>query len=275
MKVVLFCGGLGLRLRDYSETIPKPMVTIGSRPILWHLMKYYAHFGHRDFVLCLGWNGEAIKQYFLKYDECLSNDFTLSQGGAEVELLNRDIDDWRITFVDTGISASIGQRLKAVERHLAGEATFLANYADGLTDFYLPELIDFVAEHDAIGGFLSVRPCQSFHTVSVGPEGKVEQLRAVRDSNIWMNGGYFVFRQEIFDYLHEGEDLVLEPFDRLMAAGRLVSIQYDGFWSSMDTYKEKQQLDELYARGKKPWCVWKHAALAKAALEEQLAPPRV
>ena len=155
MKVVLFCGGLGLRLRDYSESIPKPMVPIGARPILWHLMKYYAHFGHRDFILCLGWQGEAIKRYFLEYDECLSNDFTLSAGGEDVQLLNRDIDDWRITFVDTGVSSSIGQRLRSVREHLAGEDMFLANYADGLTDFPLPELIDFVEERRAVGGFLS------------------------------------------------------------------------------------------------------------------------
>src|SRR5215467_6536673 len=114
MKVVLFCGGLGMRLRDYSETVPKPMVTIGYRPILWHIMKYYAHFGHKDFILCLGYKADVVKQYFLNYDECVSNNFVLSNGGRDVQLLNRDINDWRISFVDTGISANIGQRLKAV-----------------------------------------------------------------------------------------------------------------------------------------------------------------
>jgi glucose-1-phosphate cytidylyltransferase len=271
MKVVLFCGGLGLRLRDYSETIPKPMVPIGARPILWHVMKYYAHYGHRDFILCLGYNGAAIKQYFLKYDECLSNDFVLSAGGTKVELLNRDIEDWNITFVDTGVTSSIGQRLKAVEPHLAGESIFLANYADGLTDFQLPELVDFVEQRHAVGGFLAVHPCQSFHTVSVAMDGRVEEIRPVRQSDVWMNGGYFVLRQEIFDYLHEGEDLVIEPFNRLMAEGRLVSIPYEGFWSSMDTYKEKQQLDDLHSRGETPWCVWKNDAPQAAHKEHQRA----
>src|SRR3990172_6091616 len=136
MKVVLFCGGLGLRLRDFSETIPKPMIPIGYRPILWHLMKYYAHFGHRDFILCLGWRGDVIKEYFLNYNECMFNNFVLSAGGAQVDVLNRDIQDWSITFVDTGISSSVGQRLKAVESYLDGEDVFLANYSDCFTDLH-------------------------------------------------------------------------------------------------------------------------------------------
>ena len=134
MKVVLFCGGLGMRLRDYSETIPKPMVNIGYRPILWHVMKYYAHYGHKDFILCLGHRADAVKNYFLNYNECASNDFVLSGGGKNLELLNSDIHDWRITFADTGIHSNIGQRLRAVEMHLEGEEEFLANYCDGLTD---------------------------------------------------------------------------------------------------------------------------------------------
>src|SRR6266702_7180278 len=142
MKVVLFCGGLGLRLRDYSETIPKPMVTIGYRPILWHVMKYYAHFGHKDFILCLGYRADVIKNYFVNYSELISNDFVLRNGGRDVKVFNRDIDDWTITFVDTGANTNIGQRLKAVEKYLDGDEVFLANYSDNLTDFQLPKLID-------------------------------------------------------------------------------------------------------------------------------------
>src|SRR5215210_4763777 len=138
MKVVLFCGGLGLRLRDYSDSIPKPMVNIGYRPILWHVMKYYAHFGHKDFILCLGYKADAIKNYFLTYDECISNNFVLSNGGKNLRLLHSDIQDWNITFVDTGLTANIGQRLKAVEPYLEQETMFLANYSDGLTDLPLP-----------------------------------------------------------------------------------------------------------------------------------------
>ena len=142
MKVVLFCGGLGTRIREYPEPVPKPMITIGYRPILWHVMKYYAHYGHKDFILCLGYKADAVKNYFLNYDECVSNNFVLSNGGKKLRLMNSDIHDWNITLVDTGISSNIGQRLKAVEPYLEGESMFLANYSDGLTDLPLPEYID-------------------------------------------------------------------------------------------------------------------------------------
>ena len=166
MKVVLFCGGFGMRIRGFSESIPKPMVPIGYRPILWHVMKYYAHFGHKDFVLCLGWQANVIKEYFLNYDECISNDFVLSKGGREIDLLARDIDDWNITFVDTGHNASIGERLKAVEDHIGSDDVFLANYTDGLSDLDLDHAIEVHSDSNAIATFLSVRPSRSFHVAS-------------------------------------------------------------------------------------------------------------
>lgn len=262
MKVVLFCGGFGMRLREYSESIPKPMVKIGYRPILWHVMKYYAHFGHRDFILCLGWKAHVIKEYFLTYSECLSNDFVLSRGGQTVRLLSSDIDDWRITFVDTGTRAKIGQRLKAVQPHLAGEETFLANYADGLTDLPLPDLIDFHRQRRAVATFLSVKPKQSFHSVVADERGRVQQIEAIADADVWMNGGYFVLNAEIFDDLHEGEELVEEPFRRLIARQRLATLRYDGFWCCMDTYKEMQSLEDMSLRGDTPWEVWKRESPA-------------
>ena len=139
MKVVLFCGGLGMRIREASESVPKPMVHVGDRPILWHVMKYYAHFGHKDFILCLGYRADVIKNYFVNYNEFMSNDFVLSKGGKDVRVFNSDIDDWTVTFVDTGANSNIGQRLKAVERYLDGEEVFLANYSDNLTDFRASE----------------------------------------------------------------------------------------------------------------------------------------
>jgi glucose-1-phosphate cytidylyltransferase len=157
MKVVLFCGGRGIRLRELSEAIPKPMVMIGYRPILWHVMRYYAHFGHRDFILCLGYRADAIKEYFLRYEEALSNDFVLSDGGRQVELLGSDIQDWRITFADTGLDTTIGERLNLVRRHLDGEELFLANYGDTLTDAPLDRIVAEFAETDAVASFLSVR----------------------------------------------------------------------------------------------------------------------
>jgi glucose-1-phosphate cytidylyltransferase len=257
MKVVLFCGGYGMRLREYSEAIPKPMVNIGYRPILWHVMKYYAHFGHKDFILCLGWKGDVIKDYFLRYDECVSNDFVLSAGGRQVELLSSDIDDWKITFVDTGTASSIGQRLMAVEPFLQEDEAFLANYSDGLSDLPLPQMIDFYHEQQALAAFLAVRPNQSFHTVTLDDDGAVERIEAIGQADVWMNGGYFVLSREIFNYMRHGEELVAEPFQRLIGERRLAAYKYDGFWSCMDTFKEKQHLDDMYARGDARWELWK------------------
>jgi glucose-1-phosphate cytidylyltransferase len=258
MKVVLFCGGQGLRIRD-AEDIPKPMVHIGYRPILWHVMKYYAHYGHKDFILCLGHRAEAVKEYFLTYNECASNDFVLSGGGKQVDLLNRDIHDWRITFVDTGIRSNIGQRLKAVEKYLEGEDEFLANYSDGLTDLPLPEQLDHFHEEGKIASFLCVRPNLSYHLVSLqeGNGSLVSNIRPIDDGNLRINGGYFIFKKQIFDYMKDKEELVIEPFHRLVAEKQLIGYPYDGFWASMDTFKDKQHLESLCTKGTAPWEVWK------------------
>ena len=258
MKVVLFCGGLGMRLREHPENVPKPMVLIGYRPIIWHLMKYYAHFGHKDFILCLGYRGDAIKHYFLNYEECVSNDFVLSEGGKKRELLNSDISDWRITFVDTGQDTNIGQRLRAVEKHLAGEHEFLANYSDGLTDLPLPDQLEHFHARDRIASFLSVQPNLSYHFVESGENGDVTSIRDVSQSGLRVNGGFFVFKSEIFDYLRPGEDLVAEPFRRLLAEQQLLAYNYDGFWLAVDTAKDKQRIDALHATGRPPWQLWKN-----------------
>jgi glucose-1-phosphate cytidylyltransferase len=257
MKVVLFCGGLGMRLREFSESVPKPMVPVGYRPILWHVMRYYAHFGHKDFVLCLGYRADVIKQYFLHYDETASNDFVLSEGGRKVDLLASDIQDWRITFVDTGLTANIGTRLRAVQQHLAGEEMFLANYSDGLSDVPLPSMIDYFARSEAVACFAGVVPTQTFHLVRADEGGRVESIRHVRDVGMRVNGGFFAFRREIFDWIRPGEELVEEPFRRLAAAGKLLAYPHDGFWACMDTFKEKQLLEDMYSRGHVPWEVWK------------------
>jgi glucose-1-phosphate cytidylyltransferase len=256
MKVVLFCGGYGMRIREYSESIPKPMVPVGDRPVLWHIMKYYAHFGHTNFILCLGYLGPAIKRYFLEYQETLSNDFVMRDGGADLTLLGRDIKDWTITFVDTGLETNIGGRLRKVRKYLEGEDMFLANYSDGLTDFNLPQLIDQVEQRDAVGGFLAVRPPYSFHVTEASPDGTVNAVRDLARTDLRINGGYFVFRPEIFDYMRDGEELVQEPFQRLIDEQRLICAPYDGFWMSMDTFKEKQRLDQMYASGDRPWQLW-------------------
>ena len=272
MKVVLFCGGLGMRLRDYAENVPKPMVPIGYRPILWHVMKYYAHFGHKDFILCLGYRGDLIKEYFLNYEECVSNDFVLSHGGRRRELLNSDILDWRITFVETGLNSNIGERLKAVERHLAGEEMFLANYSDGLTDLPLPHQIADLRHRNKVASFLCVKPNLSYHFVATD-NGVVTSFRDIANSGLRVNGGYFVFRSDIFEYMRQGEELVLEPFQRLVDANELVAYDYDGFWLPMDTAKDKKRLDDLYETGTPPWQLWKNEGASPITLPDDWRTP--
>jgi glucose-1-phosphate cytidylyltransferase len=261
MKVVLFCGGQGMRMREFSETIPKPMVPIGTRPVLWHLMRYYAHFGHTEFILCLGYKGEAIKQYFLEYKEWLSNDFVLSSGGTKVDLLNSDIDDWRITFVDTGLHANIGERLLAVRDHLGDDELFLANYADGLSDVHLPDVIEHREQRGSVATFVCVRPSQTFHVVTLGEDSRVASISESADAGMWINGGFFVLHRDLFDYIRPGEDLVFKPFDRLMERGLLTGFRHHGFWAGMDTFKDRQALDELSTRGGARWKVWDPAAV--------------
>jgi len=256
MKVVLFCGGLGTRMRDYSEKVPKPMVQLGYRPMVWNIMKYYAHFGHKDFILCLGYKGDYIKKYFVEYDEYISNDFVLNSSGKKVELLNSDLDDWNITFVDTGMTSNVGQRLLRVKEYLKGEEFFLANYSDGLSDLPLNEMIDEFKSIDRVGSFLAYQPTQSFHVVNMGGNGDVKSISHIGDSGLWINAGYFVFRNQIFDYINEGEELVIEPFQRLIKENKLHAYKYNGFWTSLDTFKDKQLIDDLYAAGKTPWKVW-------------------
>jgi glucose-1-phosphate cytidylyltransferase len=256
MKVVLFCGGEGMRMRELSTTVPKPMVPLGYRPVLWHLMRYYAHYGHRDFILCLGYQGDVVRRYFMDYKEWLSNDFVYSEGGARIELLKRDIDGWRITFAETGRRSNVGERLIAVRRHLEGEELFLANYADVLTDLPLPDLIEHAVRRRKIATFLAVRPSQTFHVVSIGKDHRVQDIQLARAAGFWINGGFFVLRQSIFDVMQSGEDLVNEPFQRLIARRELMAYRYDGYWVGMDTFKERQQLEDLFTQGRAPWAVW-------------------
>jgi glucose-1-phosphate cytidylyltransferase len=257
MKVVLFCGGQGTRLRDYSETIPKPMVNVGFRPILWNIMKYYAHFGHKDFILALGYKADVIKKYFINYDEFISNDFVFSNSGKTIELLKSDISDWKITFVDTGIHSNIGMRLMQVREHLEGEEMFLANYADGLTNMHLPTMIDqFMNRPEKVANFMTYQPTASFHVVQAEENGDVTSIQPISYANLWLNAGYFIFRKTIFDYMEYGDELVVEPFQRLIDKGLLMTYHFDGFWQQMDTFRDKMILDELQDKGNPFWQVW-------------------
>jgi glucose-1-phosphate cytidylyltransferase len=256
MKVVLFCGGQGMRMREYSDAVPKPMVPIGYRPILWHLMKYYAHYGHKEFILCLGHRGDLIKDYFLNYNECITNDFVLSGGGSKVELLAQDIADWKITFADTGLHSNVGERLVKARKFLGDDEMFLANYADGLSDVPLDQMIERFRLQDKAACVLGVRPLGSHHLLTVAESGLVKEVRRTAEMTERVNGGFFVFRQRVFDFIKDGEELVEVPFRRMIAAQQLLAHPYDGFWACMDTFKEKQHLDEVFAQGHAPWRVW-------------------
>lgn len=253
MKVVLFAGGFGVRMGEQTQRIPKPMIHVGSRPILWHIMKYYASWGHKEFVICLGYKAESIKEYFLTYNEALSNDFVLSNGGRDLEVLGSDISDWRITFVDTGAQSTIADRLRLVSQHLGDDEYFLATYGDGVTDAPLPEMIERLQESGKTGLFLSARPMFTAHVVSTNGDGIVTSVEDIQRADIWINAGFFVFRRDILDYIEPGEELVVEGFARLIERGELITYRYEGFWGPMDTIKDKQRLDALAESGRAPW----------------------
>jgi len=253
MKVVLFCGGLGTRIREYSEGIPKPMIPIGHQPILWHVMQYYSQHGHRDFILCLGYKANVVKDYFLNYKQAANCDCTVSQFGKKVELLGQRPPDWRISLVDTGIWRNIGERLVAVRHLVEDQEMFLANYSDGLTDAPLPDMINRFKRSGKIACFIAIHPPITFHLADFDESGVVRRMSASHESEIWINGGYFIFRREIFDYIEAGNELVVEPFKRLIDRGELMAYRYEGFWRAMDTLRDRQVLEEMIERGDTPW----------------------
>lgn len=256
MKVVLFCGGLGMRMREHEASAPKPMAMVGDRPLLWHVMRYYAHFGHNEFILCLGYGAAAVKEFFLRYDETLSNDFTLSAGGREIELHSADITDWKITFIDTGLHSTIGERLLRVREHVADEPMFMANYADTLTDAPLPDMIDRFRASGAVASMIVVPSSSTHHVVEMDDEGRVSHLGAVSELLQWENGGYFIMTPEIFDVVREGEEMVPTGLSRLIPAGKLIAQRYTGFFRAADTFKDRAELEAMYHRGERPWMVW-------------------
>jgi glucose-1-phosphate cytidylyltransferase len=267
MKVVLFCGGYGMRMRhDGSDDVPKPMAMIGDRPLLWHVMRYYAHFGHKEFILCLGYGQWAVKSFFLNYQETRTNDFVLRGDGGNVEMLANDIADWTITFVDTGLETAIGERLRRVRKYLDGDDVFLANYADVLTDAPLDDVVRRLTSSDAAASLLAVAPQSSFHVVECDDDDdRVSDIHSVATFNLRENGGYFVLRQDIFEALEEGEDLVGHGLRRLAKQRKLLAYEYDGFWMPADTVKERAELEAMYKDGRRPWALWEHERGATGA----------
>lgn len=253
MKVVLFCGGLGTRIREYSESIPKPMIPLGHQPIMRHVMEYYAGYGHTDFVLCLGYKAQTVKEFFLNARPQTFADCIVSGGGASVEVIGEQPEDWRVSLIDTGVWRNIGQRLWAVRKHVESEPMFMANYSDGLTNVDLDDMVDRFEKSGKLACFLAVRPPLTYHLVDMAEDGRVREFRSSDRADIWINGGYFLFRPEIFEYMRDGEELVLEPFERLIEKDLLMAYRHEGFWRSMDTLRDWQSLQDLVERGETPW----------------------
>jgi glucose-1-phosphate cytidylyltransferase len=254
VKVVLFCGGYGMRMRDGVSDLPKPMHPVGPRPLIWHVMRYYAHFGHTDFVLCLGYGAHHIKDFFLTYSETASNDFVMR--GGHVELLGSDIQDWTITFVHTGLDSPIGERLRRVRHLVENEDMFLANYADVLTDAPLNAMIDRFRSSTAIGGLLAVPPQSAFHCVNLGEGDGIDSIMMLQDMPLWENGGYLMFLPEVFEHIDEDCDLIADVCAPLAKQGQMMAYRYRGFWQPADTVKERTALEAAYQSGTRPWMLW-------------------
>lgn len=252
MKVVIFCGGYGLRLRDHEPRIPKPVVPLGEEPLVLHVMRYYAHFGHNDFILCLGYKGDVVRSAL---EEALYAH--VSGRTPELDGTAQDISRWTVEFVDTGLDATMADRLVAVRPYLDPGETFMANYSDSLADADLPRLLAEHRNSGAVASFMAVRPHLSLHHVEVDPiTGQVASIRGIRDA-LRINGGFFTLQPQIFDYIEPGDELVEQPFARLIEAGLLHGHMYDGFWSTIDTFKDHMRLSTLLTQGPGPWQVWR------------------
>jgi len=254
MKVVLFCGGYGMRMRDGVSDLPKPMHQVGPRPLIWHVMRYYAHFGHKDFILCLGYGAHHIKDFFLNYDETASNDFVLHEGA--VELMGSDIQDWTITFAHTGLDSPIGERLRRVRKHVEGEEMFLANYADVLTDAPLNSMIERFRTSSMVGGLLAVPPQSAFHCVNLGEGDEISSITTLQEMPLWENGGSLMFRAEVFEHIEEDCDLIGDVCAPLAKQGQMMAVRHRGFWHPADTVKERTALEAAYQSGTRPWMLW-------------------
>ena len=257
MKAVILCGGLGTRMREETEFRPKPLVEIGGRPILWHIMKMYAHHGFREFVLCLGYRGDMIKEYFLNY-EAMNNDFTITLGRDNHTVVHgaHQEQEFQVTLADTGPSTMTGGRIKRVEKFIDGD-TFMATYGDGVADVDLTALIEFHRKHGRLATVTVVRPTSRFGLVELEADASVSSFKEKPEIDAWANAGFLVFERPVFEYLH-GDDCVLEqePLRRLAQGGQLAAYRHDGFFYGMDTHRDYTALNELWESGQAPWRTW-------------------
>lgn len=261
MKTVILCGGMGTRLAEETGLRPKPMVTIGTRPILWHIMNIFAMQGHQDFALALGYKGEMIKEYFLNYYN-LNNDFTVDLASGRTEFLDKKArTDWRVSLVDTGEKTMTGGRIKRLEKLLRPEGTFMVTYGDGVADVDVKKLIEFHKSHGQLATVTAVRPTARFGGLKIEGERVANFKEKPQSGEGWINGGFFVFEPEVFDFI-ENDSTVLElaPLEKLVSENQLMAYKHEGFWQCMDTVRERQMLEDLWAKGDAPWAVKQYAS---------------
>jgi glucose-1-phosphate cytidylyltransferase len=257
MKVVILAGGLGTRLAEETQVKPKPMVEIGGRPILWHIMKMYNHYGHSEFMPALCYKGEVIKEYFLNYAH-LSKDFSIELKSRKIENVTQVQEDWKVHLIDTGRDSMTGGRLFRLKEHLKGEETFMLTYGDGLCDVNISKLLEFHKSHKKIATVTAVRPPARFGALEIN-EGKVTDFHEKPQvGEGWINGGFFVFNKEVFNYLKdESTILEKEPLEKIAQAGELMAYQHNGFWQCMDTIRDRDALEKMWSTNEAPWKVWK------------------
>ena len=258
MKAVIFCGGLGTRLREETEFRPKPMVEIGGKPILWHIMKIYSHYGIKDFVLSLGYKGEIIKEYFYNY-EILTNDFTIELGNKKnIEIHSSNSEkDWRITLADTGGKALKGARLKRVQQYV-NDDTFMLTYGDGVADVDINALLAFHTKHEKLATVTGINPASRFGELKIKGNQVESFSEKPRGGDGLINGGFFVFNKGIFDYLSTDEncDLEIGPLEKIAGEGQLMVYKHRGTWACMDTIRDMEYLNQLWVEGKAEWKMW-------------------
>lgn len=258
MKVVILCGGLGTRLKEETEYRPKPMVEIGGKPIIWHIMKIYAHYGYKDFILCLGYRGEILKEYFYKY-EILDNDFTIEIGNTKnIKIHSSHYEKgWRITLANTGERALKGARLKRIEKYIDGNQ-FMVTYGDGVANIDINDLVKFHQSHGKLATLTGVRPISRFGQIKVKGMQVLQFTEKPQSSQGLINGGFFVFNREIFNYLEDRDDCDLEygVLEQLASEGQLMVYKHDKFWYCMDTIRDRDYLNKVWIEGKAPWKIW-------------------
>jgi glucose-1-phosphate cytidylyltransferase len=257
VKVVILAGGMGTRISEESHLKPKPMIEIGDRPILWHIMKIYSHYGYNDFVICLGYKGNAVKDFFLNY-LVYESDVTFNfRNGREMFTHQHSAEKWTVTLVDTGMMTMTGGRVKRIQQYVGNEP-FMLTYGDGVSDVNIDELVKFHKAHGRYVTVTAVQPLGRFGALSISDMGEVEGFREKpKGDNSWINGGFFVMQPEVFDYLREDDvNLELDPLQRISTDHQFMAYGHCGFWQPMDTMRDKALLEELWRGGKAPWKVW-------------------